>query len=194
MAGRTKLALALGLAAVLAASVAACGGGGSGGSSASSASTTGSGPAAPTGKAREGSAGFVVPGGDNSIQNFGSEAPASEREAASRVLESYLSARAAKDFGAECAALARSAAEPLERLAASSAQGKKVSCAAALARLAGSRPAPVNAMTGPIGSLRVQGDRGFALYHGAESIDYVVPMHREGVVWKVGTLEPVELG
>jgi hypothetical protein len=141
-----------------------------------------------------GSAGFMVPGGDNSVQEFGREASAGERAAASRVLQSYLRARAARDFGAQCAALAPSTVEPLRKLSGGSAAGGSGTCAAALQRLAGSRPGPADTMTGPIGALRVQGARGFALYHGAEGIDYVVPMRREGVVWKVATLEPVELG
>lgn len=184
MARGSKLARALASAAALAVVLSACGGGSTSSSPSASSSSSGA----------SGAAGFIVPGGDNSVQRFGSEAPAEEREAASSVLESYLRARSVKNWGLACAALARSTAEPLEELAASSGKAKGSSCAAALAVLAGSRPAPADPLAGSIASLRVEGDRGFALFHGDDGVDYVVPMQREGSVWKVASLEPVELG
>lgn len=194
MAGRTKLGFkpasraALGVALLVALS--ACGGAGFGSNSSSTAAKLGM---EGSGSGATGSAGFIVPGGDNSVQRFGSEAPAEEREAASGVLESYLHARSAENWGAACAALSARTAEPLEELAASSPKAKGTTCAAALAALAGSRPAPTDNLAGPIGALRVEGDRGFALFHGSDGNDYVVPMQREGSIWKVATLEPVEL-
>lgn len=181
---------------LLAALLALLGGCGSGNGGTTAAGAGGHPQARDASGGKGGSAGFIVPGGDNSVQEFGREASPGEREAASRILQGYLRARAASDFGAQCAALARSAVEPLEELSApggSSGRGN-AACGAALQRLAGSRPGPADTMTRPIGALRVQGARGFALYHGAGGIDYVVPMRREGVLWKVATLEPVELG
>lgn len=196
------MALAATCAALLALGMSACGGGSSSGGSgtahlAEEPSQAGEanqpGQAGQAGGQAKGSAGFIVPGGDNSVQRFGSEAPAEEREAASRVVVSYLRARAAKDYGAECAALARSTVAPLRRLIASSHRGRQVSCVDALGALAGSRPAPENPLTGPIGSLRVDGDRAFALFHGRGGVDYTLSMQREGPIWKVATLEPVPL-
>ncbi|HEX8754627.1 MAG TPA: hypothetical protein VF731_14535 [Solirubrobacterales bacterium] len=181
---------------LLAALLALLGGCGSGNGGTTAAGASGHPQARAASGGKGGSASFIVPGGDNSVQEFGREASPGEREAASRILQGYLRARAARDFGAQCAALAQSAVEPLEELSAprgSSGRGK-AACEAALQRLAGSRPGPADTMTGPIGALRVRGARGFALYHGAGGIDYVVPMRREGVLWKVATLEPVELG
>lgn len=43
---------------------------------------------------------------------------------------------------------------------------------------------------GGIASLRVEGDRGFALYHGAKDVGYFVPMVKEEGEWKVGALAP----
>jgi hypothetical protein len=206
MAGMRDFALAATCTAMLALGVSACGGGSSSGSSTAATtaepSRTGessqtaepsrAGAAGRASPAAQGSASFIVPGGDNSVQRFGSEAPGEEREAASRVVVSYMRARAAKDYGGECAALARSAVEPLQRLTGSSPR-EQVSCVNALSALAGSRPAPENPMTGPIGSLRVQGDSAFALFHGRGGVDYTISMRREGPIWKVATLEPVPL-
>jgi hypothetical protein len=133
--------------------------------------------------------GFIVPGGDNSIQRFGREAPASERKAASEVLESYMQARASEQFVEECIYLARTAVEPLEKLAPSAPRG----CVVALSALGSSASTGSDAMIGPVGSLRIGGGRAFALYHGSGGIDYVMPMVKEGGAWKVASLAPIEL-
>jgi hypothetical protein len=187
MAGKAKLVLALAIAALLAMAIGACGGGDD------SPAATGTSPAGAT---REGGTadgdGFRVPGGDNSIQNFGREANASEREAASAALEAYMRARAARDEAKACVELAKVAVEPLEKLAAASPKLGGNGCAAILASL-DERSTAAKTMTEPVGSLRVEGDRAFALYHGAGDLDYVIQMTREGGAWKVAALAPIEL-
>lgn len=142
----------------------------------------------------EGSASFRTPGGDNSIQSFGAEADPAQADEASAVLASYLGARAKDEWARECAYLAKVTVAPLEQLAAGSPQLKGKGCAAILAALAGNTPTSTraNTMTSGIASLRVEGDRGFALYHGAHGTDYFLPMVREGGRWKVGSLAPSE--
>jgi hypothetical protein len=142
----------------------------------------------------DGSAGFRTPGGDNSIQNFGEEADAVELGAASVVLAAYLRARGKDDWARECVYLARSAVAPLEELASRSAEIKGKGCAAVLATLMGSTPVSTRAdtLTGGIASLRVQGDRAFALYHGPGGVDYFLPLTKEDGEWKIGSLAPSE--
>jgi hypothetical protein len=191
------------VAVLLATGLLACGSGDSGGSTAAStAATTGESPP-PEGpengpgndsSADEGSASFRTPGGDNSIQGFGAEASSAEVDEASRALSSYMEARAEDDWAKQCTLLARAAVAPLEQLGSRSAQFKGAGCAAILEALLGAGPASTraNTLTNGIASLRVEGDRGFALYHGAGGADYFVPMIKEDGEWKVGAIAPNE--
>ena len=121
------------------------------------------------GSAEEPSASFRTPGGDNSIQNYGDEADAAEREAAATVLAAYLDARAAGDWAGQCSYLSRIAKVPMEQYAERSPQTKGKGCAAALRALTGNAASAnsPSTRTGPIASLRVEGDTGFVLYHGS---------------------------
>ena len=189
MGGISKHAYALALVLAMAISV-GCGGGGS--STATSHGdntvTRASGRGAVQNDTGAGD-GFIVPGGDNSIQRFGQEATAAERKAASEVLESYLQARASEQFVEECIYLARTAVEPLEKLAPSAPRG----CVVALNALGIGASTGSDAMIGPVGSLRIGEGRAFALYHGRGGIDYVMPMVKESGAWKVASLAPIEL-
>lgn len=144
--------------------------------------------------AEEASAEFRTPGGDNSIQNYGEEADEAELEAATEVLEAFLTARAASDWAGQCQYLGAVAVKPLERLAEQSPQLKGKDCAAILKTLSASLPAPTraNTLTEGVASLRVEGDRAFALYHGPKGVDYFVSMVKENGEWKVGALAPTE--
>lgn len=161
-------------------------GGGSGGSGAGSGSGSGSG-------SESGSDDFVVPGGDNSVQEFGQEAGASEREQASKVLETYMQARAAEDQKTACASLSKVALAQLQDLAtAVPGVDRGDSCVTIFVAIDKRTPplARANTMTGPIASLRVEGDRAFALYHGTKGVDYTIQMEKEGGGWKVAALVP----
>jgi hypothetical protein len=198
--------LALAVAGLLTIGLAACGGNSTGPSSSSSTATapesssspsTGDqGSSASSGKssADEGSASFRTPGGDNSIQNYGEEASGEETDAASSALTVYLAARAKGDWARQCALLGKAAAAPLERFAASSSQFKDKGCAAILESLMGGAPASTraNPMTSGVASLRVEGDHGFALFHGSHGVDYFVSMVKEDGKWKVGAVAPSE--
>ena len=144
--------------------------------------------------AGEGSAAFRTAGGDNSIQNYGEEADAEELEAAEASLVAYLEARADADWKASCQYLAEAATQPLQQLAESSPKLKGKSCAAIIGAL--SAPIPrssrANPVTAGVASLRVEGDRGFALFHGPKGADIFVPMVEEDGEWKVGSLAPSE--
>jgi hypothetical protein len=83
---------------------------------------------------------------------------------------------------------------PLEQLASRAPGLKDKGCAAILEKLVGAAPASARAnnLTAGIASLRSQGERGFALYHGPRGVDYFIPMTREGGEWKVGAIAPSE--
>lgn len=195
----SKLLLALVLVALLASALAACGGDGSDDSTAGSAATAtaetpGSTLPGSGGSSGEASTAFRTPGGDNSIQNFGDEADATEVEEATAALAGYMQARAEGDWAGSCDYLAEVAVKPLEQLTEQSPQLKGKDCGAILAALSAGTPASAraNTMSDGIASLRVEGERGFALYHGTEGVDYFVPMVKEDGEWKVSTLAPTE--
>jgi hypothetical protein len=211
MRGVSKLLLVFALAVLLASGLAACGGDDSDDSTSGSSTAPAQEKTATTpektapkpakdrasgndSSADEGSASFLTAGGDNSIQNFGEEADAAEAAAATATLAAYLRARAKDDFAKECAYLAKAAVAPLEEFASRSPQPKDKGCAAILSTLSAGTPSSIRANTlrGDIASLRFDGDRGFALYHGAKGVDYFVPMVKEDGEWKVGTLAPSE--
>lgn len=209
MRGVSKFALLLAVAALLASGLVACGGGDSSDSTAAltaattEESTTGASSddkggddqgADDSSSADDGSASFRTAGGDNSIQDFGEEADSGELDEASTVLSSYLDARANDDWVKQCALLAAATVAPLEQLASRSAQFKGKGCAAILEGLMSRVPASTraNTLTDGLAALRVEEDRGFALYHGAGGVDYFVPMTKEDGQWKLGSIAPSE--
>jgi hypothetical protein len=189
----SKVGLTLALGASICLGIGACGGGDPADSTSNSVASQTAAKAAPppTGEA---SAAFRTPGGDNSIQTFGEEADAEELAAAGAVLAGYLRARAADEWERECGYLAESVVAPLERLASRSARLEGKGCGVLLAALNGAAPASTraNTMTAGVASLRVEGARGFALYHGAKGTDYFMPMVKEAGEWKVGSPVPSE--
>lgn len=144
--------------------------------------------------AGEGSASFRTPGGDNSIQDFGEEADADQLEAAEAALVGYLDARADGDWKASCEYLAAAATQPLQQLAESSPKLKGKSCAAIIGALSAQVPksSRANPVVEGVASLRVEGDHGFALFHGPGGADFFMTMAEEDGEWKVGALAPSE--
>jgi hypothetical protein len=194
-----RFALVLAAAVLLASVMFACGGSDdstqstAGGTQAETAATTESQGSPQNGK--KGSAGFITPGGDNSIQKFGEEADGAELEAATSVLESYMRAFAAGDWAKSCSYLSDSQAKSLQQFAAGTSKLEGKGCAALLPLLVAGAPASAraNTLVDGIASLRVGGgERAFALYHGPKGVDYFIPMAKQGGTWKVATLSPQE--
>jgi hypothetical protein len=135
---------------------------------------------------------FIEKGGENKIPNFGEEATAQEREAASAVVEASLKARAAADWAAQCATLSKAAAKKIQSFV-PPAEGK--TCSLALETEASpveqTQAVRANVMTEPIAALRVKGNKGYALFHGAKGNDYAMAMEKEGDQWKVSALVTV---
>jgi hypothetical protein len=141
-----------------------------------------------------GSGQFRVKGGDNSIQDFGEESSEGELEEAAVALHEFLVARAEEDWRTACARVSKIVAQQLEQLGSRSQSGNK-SCPAALAALTPPLPPAVQRETTIVdaGSLRVEGERGFLIYRGAEQTIYAINMAHEDERWKVGGLAPVPL-
>jgi hypothetical protein len=151
-------------------------------------------PVSPLQVSGGGSGQFRVKGGDNSIQDFGEEGSESELEEAAVALHDFFVARAEGDWRAACARLSKTVVEQLEQLGAR-AKPESKSCPSTLAALTPPLPPAVQRESTLVdaGSLRVEGERGFLIYRGAEQTAYAINMAHEGGQWKVGGLAPVPL-
>lgn len=144
----------------------------------------------PPGPTRE----FIVPYGDNAVQEYGREATAAEREQASRTIAAWMRARAAQDWKRDCSYFSRGYRHSLVATDAVNASGGKVkNCAQALAyfghQASGSYK---NNFDGLIASLRVGKDHGYAQYHGDDGHDWIVPVEWEGGKWWVANATPID--
>jgi hypothetical protein len=133
---------------------------------------------------------FLVKEGDNSIPTYGSEASASVRREAERVLSGYLRAREAGNWPGACAAMSAQVAKQLALLAG---QSDKADCAKAYAALAerGSATERADPMVGGIASVRVENPHAFALFYGPGKKQFMMPLEEEGGGWKVTQIAPV---
>lgn len=138
----------------------------------------------------EGNASFRVPGGDNSVQEYGEEGSDPERDLVAATAQSYMDARADGDWEKACAYLADSTVEPLRDLASQGAQQKSQDCPEIFEALTKGSSASDRASTieTEVGSFRFEGDRGFALFHGTDGMDYVLPFVKEDGEWKVAAI------
>jgi hypothetical protein len=139
-----------------------------------------------------GAASFRRTSGDNSIPNYGTEAPGSERARASAALAAFLHARAGSEWEHACAYLAAATRGQLEKFAALS-KGKVKGCGPVLGALSkGPTSARADTLTAAgVAALRVKGKSAFALFHGPNGSKYVMPMVNEGGAWKMSQLAPV---
>src|SRR5215218_1368245 len=122
----------------------------------------------------ERSAGFRVPGGDNSIQEFGEEQGSDERAAAMVPIAALYRALYSGDWTEVCSTyLSSPNVEQIEMLAARSPQLKGKGCADVLSGLnqTTGRRGP-DTPDGGIVSFRTEGDTGFAIYWGIDGKGY----------------------
>jgi hypothetical protein len=143
-------------------------------------------------RSAKGAAAFLVPQGDNSIPNYGSEASRSELVAATDSLGAYLDARAGADWPRACSFLGAQVQKQLGLLAGEPGSGSG-GCVAAYAKLASrietsDRRSP---LVGGLAAFRVEGDKAFALFYGPHEQQYMMPMVSEGGAWKANQLEPI---
>ncbi len=143
------------------------------------------------------SAAFLRPNDPSTdkLVKFGAEAPAEVREEASAVLTRNLKAREAAEFETQCATLAQ---KPIARITGAKGPEASKSCAKDLRKeaepLSSSLPFRTNQLSGPISALRLEGNKGYALFHGMDSDDYAMPMIKEGPEWKVASILTIKLG
>ncbi len=160
------------------------------------AKTNGSAPVVPLKVSGGGSGQFRVKGGDNSIQEFGEESTESELDEAAVALHALFAARAEEDWRAACARLSKTVRGQLRLLGENSKSnsGPKL-CPARIAAITPPFPISVQRESTIVdaGSLRVEGDRGFLIYRGAEGTVYAINMADEDGSWKVGALAGIPL-
>lgn len=128
-------------------------------------------------------------GGDNSIQRFGIEAPSSDRVQAAKTLQTYLDARASREWTVACSYLSASVKASLRRLSRQAPAelkgcGPAMSALSSVAASALRIAAEINVL-----SMRVEGPRSYLLYRNGEGTPIAIPMAREGDEWKVAALD-----
>jgi hypothetical protein len=136
-----------------------------------------------------GSAQFRVKGGDNSVQEFGSEASEAEFDEAAAALHDFLDARVEGDWQAACAHLASDVTASLAQVAGNAERLQGKGCAGILEALSTGVPQSglKEAAVADVGSLRIEGDRAFVIYRGVEGTVFAIPMtDQDG--WKVAAL------
>jgi hypothetical protein len=144
-----------------------------------------------------GSQQFEVKGGDNSVQEFGAEAGGSEFEEVAATLHDFLDARAAENWSAACAYMAKSVTESLVKLGEQAKDLRNASCATVFAKLINAAAAAefsAEAAQADVGSVRIKGDQAFLIYRGPNRAVLAMPMTREGGGWKVTSLAGTPLG
>lgn len=147
-----------------------------------------------------GSAQYIEPGGDNSVQEFGSEADEAERDAAAAAVHNFLDARAQEAWDVACSYLSSSVQKSLEMFVvkaqeAAEEQGKSIpqdtSCPTIFAGLTNKAALPEmrkEAAEADVRSLRVEGDSAFVIYTDAKGTVIAMPVVKEDGDWKVGSL------
>jgi hypothetical protein len=140
---------------------------------------------------------FIKPNSpNNKYAKYGSEASSAELNAASEVLAENLEARESADFAAQCATLSVQANEEISGAKGSS--KAKSLCPAALKKLAtplkSTKEHRADNFGGLIAALRVKGGAtAYALYHGTDGKDWMMPMYKEGSTWKVTSITGTEV-
>lgn len=142
-----------------------------------------------------GSAQFRVKGGDNSIQNWGTESGDSELRAAAEAVHGFFVARAEEDWATACTFLASSVVSQFRKLVARS-ELKGKGCAPALEALTRPLPAAQRRKTTIVdaGSLRIGKKHSFLIYYGEGHTAYGMPLEDDGGAWKLTLLAGNPLG
>jgi hypothetical protein len=143
-----------------------------------------------------GSQQYRVKGGDNSVQEFGSEADTEEFDTAAVVLHNFLDARAEGNWAATCEYMSKAIIQSFEELVARAKEVEATSCGEILEKLtnpAAKQSMKAEAEKANAGSLRIEDERAFVIYTGIEDTIFAMPMANEAGVWKVASLAPTPL-
>jgi hypothetical protein len=136
-------------------------------------------------------------GGDNSIQDYGTEASETDRAAAGRALQAYYDALATGDTEGACALFtSRTRAGIEQTLKQLPVQGSNAptTCAQVLKLTAdvGSGRSPQLRLTELL-SLRQQDEQAFLIYKAGDGKVYSMPMGQDGSNWRVGGVSATPL-
>jgi hypothetical protein len=125
-------------------------------------------------------------GAERSIEEFGTEASGSDRAGLLASFRGYLDALAAREYASACSRLSAGVQRSLNQLLPKSQRAGV--CSAALPRLLSPTASAVarSQARGTVTKVRMQGDRGFVVYHAPGAKLYQMPMSREGGAWKLG--------
>jgi hypothetical protein len=138
---------------------------------------------------------FRVPGGDNSIQEYGEEQGSDERTASMEPIAALYHALFSGDWSEVCSTyLSSKNVKQIELLAQQSPKLRGQSCTQVLGGLNQSvgRTGP-DTPDGGIVSFRTEGDTGFAIYWGIDGKGYAFALTSEGGKWKLTSLAPTPL-
>lgn len=129
-------------------------------------------------------------GSDDSIQTFGKEADAAQSAEGAQAVNGFFQGRADGRWADACYYLSSDMGAALAQTAEEGAD-----CEASLRNL--TEKVPRKALNQQakvrVGSVRVDGDRGFVVYKGAGGVWYAVPLSKEGGEWKLGALSGLPL-
>ncbi len=138
-----------------------------------------------------GASGFRVPKGDNSVPDFGHEAPVSQRQLAVSALTGFVQARARGEWSRVCQYLARPVIRQTESFAKTS-EGRLKSCGQVLATLVtGPASERANPLVHGVAAIRIKEKTAFALFYGPNAVKYVMPMQNEHGTWKMTQITPL---
>lgn len=132
----------------------------------------------------------VPDGGDDSIQTFGEEASAAESAAVAAAIRGWVEAQLDEDWPRVCSYLAPGVTESLATIAERA--GGPTDCESLVENLSGSKRALRPLAKLKVGSVRVEGDRGFVLFK-MQGDWYAMPVARADDQWRVASLAPVPL-
>ena len=134
-------------------------------------------------------------GGDNSVQDYGSEGTEVELRATAEAVHDFYAARVGGEWSRACSHLSAASIESLTQLAASSPQLKGAGCPAILAATTKSVSPELQRQLTTVDaiSLRRDSERAFLIYYGAGGIVYAMPLVPEGNSYKLGALSAAAL-
>ena len=131
-------------------------------------------------------------GGDNSIQEFGVEAPSAERERAARVFQAYLDVHADGEYARACSYMSRPIKQRLSQFGRQAREegGRSLDCAQVMRVFTHGVPKAALRTAADIRvlSMRVEGGQAFLLYRDGGNLPFSVPMNEEGGAWKVSAI------
>ncbi len=126
-------------------------------------------------------------GGEKSIEEFGEEAGASDREAVLSTFEGYLNAVAEGDAATACSYLSAAVQESLQQLVA---KGKSADCAQILPQLLAPTATTIarEHARGEVTRVRVEGDQAFVVFRAPGAKLYQLGLIDEDDEWKATTI------